>query len=180
MAYFTVVFQGATGVGALVLATVAQATTLDTGLAVLTAGLVVGGVLTARLSLPGPGEIDVTPADSMALADAPASTSGPVLVIATYDVAPGSEASFLTHAGALRHFRQRTGAVEWRLFLDEDTPGRYVETFLVGSWEEHQRQHARQTQHDSMLLAELDRLLVPGTHRTAHHYLAAGEGKPAG
>jgi hypothetical protein len=31
-----------------------------------------------------------------------------------------------------------------------------------------------------MLLAELDRLLVPGTHRTAHHYLAAGEGKPAG
>jgi hypothetical protein len=42
-----------------------------------------------------------------------------------------------------------------------------------GSWEEHERQHARATQHDVALLASLDTLLVPGTHRVAQHYLAA-------
>ena len=90
---------------------------------------------------------------------------------------PPVRAAFLEHTKQLRHFRQRTGAIEWRLFVDESAPNRYVETFLVGSWEEHERQHARATQHDSALLEELDRLLVPGTHRTAHHYVAA-PGKP--
>ena len=173
MAYYTVAFQGATGVGALVLAAIAQATSLKVGLIVLAGGLVLGGALTLRLPLPRPGEIDVTPADSMALVDLPQRTPGPVLVIVTYDVAAGSQAAFLEHAGQLRHFRQRTGGVEWRLFVDTNAPRRYVETYLVGSWEEHQRQHTRATQHDSALLDTLDGLLEPGTQRVAHHYLAA-------
>ena len=61
----------------------------------------------------------------------------------------------------------------WRLFEDEATPGRYLETFLVGSWEEHERQHTRPTQHDQALLEEIDKLLVPGTKRDVHHYLTA-------
>ena len=174
MAYYTVAFQGATGTGALALGLVAQVTSLDTGLEVLAAGLLAGGLLTYRLALPRPGDIDVTPADSMPLIALPDSTIGPVLVTASYDVAPGSEAAFLAHADRLRHFRQRTGGVEWRLFEDEQQPSRYLETFLVGSWEEHERQHARATAHDAALLDELDKLLVPGTHRAGHHYLAAG------
>jgi MFS family permease len=181
MAYFTFVFQGATGVGALALAGVAQATSLDTGLVVLTIGLLLGGILTFRLPLPAPGAIDVTPADAMALTDAPAETPGPVLVAVHYNIAEGSEAAFLAHSDRLRHFRQRTGGIEWRLFVDEDGPRHYVETFLVGSWEEHQRQHLRETQHDASLLAEIDGLLVSGTQRVAHHYLAArGAGSEAG
>lgn len=176
MAYFTVVFQGATGVGALVLAAAAEATSLDTGLVVLASGLVLGAALTLRLALPAPGDINVTPADDMPLVDAPSNNPGPVLVTATYELAPGSPSAFLAHATALRHFRQRTGGIEWRLFTDPQAPGRYIETFLVGSWEEHQRQHARETQHDAALLQALDALLVPGTHRTVHHYLAAGSG----
>jgi MFS family permease len=173
MAYYTVAFQGATGFGALAIGVVAQATSLNTALVVLAAGLVLSALATVRLALPRPGEIDVTPADAMPAPPQPEGTAGPVLVIATYDVASGSEAAFLAHTDQLRHFRQRTGGVEWRLFVDEDVPGRYVETFLVGSWEEHERQHERQTQHDVGLLTTLDGLLVPGTHRTAHHYLSA-------
>jgi hypothetical protein len=94
-------------------------------------------------------------------------------VTVRYDIAAGSEGTFLAHSDRLRHFRQRTGGVEWRLFVDEDGPRHYVETFLVGSWEEHQRQHLRETQHDASLLAEIDGLLVSGTQRVAHHYLAA-------
>jgi len=173
MSFYTIAFQGSTGVGALALGAVAQVTSVDNGLLVLAAGLVVSGAATLRLSLPRPGEIDVTPADSMPLRDGPPATDGTVLVIARYDVAPGSEEAFLARSDRLRHFRQRTGAVEWRLFVDERRPGRYVETFLVGSWEEHERQHARATQNDEALLSELNGLLVPGTRRVANHYVAA-------
>src|ERR1700727_553767 len=175
MAYFTVVFQGATGTGALALGAVAQATSIDTGLAVLGAGLVVGAIATLRLSLPAPGDIDVTPADLMPVPDLPNVPVGPVLVTAEYDVAAGNERAFLARRDRLRHFRQRTGAFEWRMFIDPEVPGRYVETFLVGSWEEHERQHARETRQDSSLLDELNQLLVPGTSRVVHHYLAATE-----
>jgi MFS family permease len=173
MAYFAVAFQGATGIGALALGAVAQVASLDTALVVLAAGLAVGGVATLRLSLPRPGDIDVTPADSMPVPAGPEGTTGAVLVIVSYDVASGSEPVFLAHADRLKHFRQRTGGIEWRLFVDETAPGRFVETFLVGSWEEHQRQHARATGNDAKLLGELDTLLAPGTHRVAHHYVAA-------
>lgn len=144
---------------------------LHDGLLVLAAGLAVGGVATFRLALPKPGEIDVTPADAMPLPVVPEGPVGRVLVTARYDIAPGSEDAFLARTDQLRHFRQRTGAVEWRLFLDASTPGRYLETFLVGSWEEHERQHARATKHDQQLLVEIDKLLLPGTSREAHHYL---------
>jgi MFS family permease len=173
MAYYTIAFQGGSGVGALTLGAVAQGFSLKTALVVLAAGLVVGGAATARLRLPRPGEIDVTPAEAMPLSQAPEGASGPVLVIVSYDVVPASQQAFLARAEQLRHFRQRTGGIEWRLFLDDTVPGRYLETYLVGSWEEHERQHARVTEHDAALLEQLDGLLVTGTHRTAHHYVAA-------
>ncbi|HEX4010222.1 MAG TPA: MFS transporter [Solirubrobacteraceae bacterium] len=173
MAYYTIAFQRATGTGALAIGFVAQATSLDTGLIVLAAGLAAGGLLTYRLSLPRPGDINVTPAEWMPLTDVGDTDPGPVLVTATYDVAPGSEEAFLSRAERLRHFRQRTGGVKWQLFTDPQTPGRYLETFLVGSWDEHARQHERATENDTALLDELDALLVDGTHRQGHHYLAA-------
>ena len=173
MAFYTVAFQGATGTGALALGAVAQATSLNDGLVVLAAGLVVGSAATFRLRLPKPGQIDVTPADAMPLPVVPEGTTGTVLVTASYDVAPGSEDAFLARSDRLKHFRQRTGGMEWRLFVDGAAPGRYLETFLVGSWEEHERQHTRPTQHDRQLLEEIDKLLVPGTKREVQHYLSA-------
>ena len=173
MAFYTVAFQGASGTGALTLGAVAQATSLKTGLVVLAGGLVIGAAATFRLSLPRPGQIDVTPADAMPLPVVPEGPVGRVFVTASYDVAPGNEEAFLAYSDRLRHFRQRTGGMQWRLFVDEQKPGRYLETFLVASWDEHERQHDRATQHDANLLEQLDGLLVPGTHREVHHYLTA-------
>ena len=173
MAFYTVAFQGASGTGALTLGAVAQAASLQTGLLVLAAGLVVGAAATFRLSLPRPGQIDITPADAMPLPVIPEGPVGRVFVTASYDVAPGNEEAFLAYSDRLKHFRQRTGGMQWRLFVDEQKPGRYLETFLVETWEEHERQHGRATQHDANLLEELDGLLVPPTHREVHHYLTA-------
>jgi MFS family permease len=174
MAYYTIAFQGASGIGGLALGAVAQLTSLDTALVALAIGLVVAGLATLRLRLPKPGDIDVTPAESMPpLASGVDDDAGPVLVTATYDVREDAREEFLGHAGALQHLRRRTGAIEWRLFSDETVPGRFFETFLVGSWEEHQRQHARATRQDNAVLEQLDALLVAGTKRVARHYIAA-------
>jgi hypothetical protein len=152
-------------------ATVAQASSLDTGLIVLAAGLAVSTAVTWPLALPRPGEIDLTPAEAMPLPDVEP-TEGAILVTVTYSIASGSETEFLAQRDKLRHFRGRTGGFDWRLFVDGESPTHYVETYLVGSWEEHERQHARGTEHDRQLLADIDSLLVPGTHREPRHYLA--------
>jgi hypothetical protein len=45
--------------------------------------------------------------------------------------------------------RRRDGASRWGICSDLELPGRYVETFVVGSWDEHLRQHERMTRADS-------------------------------
>ena len=52
---------------------------------------------------------------------------------------------FVSAAHALGGIRKRDGARQWGLFCDLADPGRYVETFVVESWAEHLRQHARVT-----------------------------------
>jgi hypothetical protein len=45
---------------------------------------------------------------------------------------------------AMRHVgrsRRWTGALRWELFRDGSDPTRFVESYLVGTWAEHQRQH---------------------------------------
>jgi quinol monooxygenase YgiN len=37
--------------------------------------------------------------------------------------------------------RRRTGALRWELFRDGGDPRRFVESYLVGTWAEHLRQH---------------------------------------
>lgn len=41
----------------------------------------------------------------------------------------------------VRGSRLRTGATQWGLFRDGETAHRFVELFVVPSWEEHLRQH---------------------------------------
>ncbi len=44
--------------------------------------------------------------------------------------------------------RRRTGARRWGLWRDPADPERFLETFVVDSWEEHLRQHQRVTATD--------------------------------
>src|SRR5690349_2387744 len=67
--------------------------------------------------------------------------SGPVVVTTTYTVAPEKEQAFFQAMGHLRQSRLRTGATRWGLFRDGETAQRFVGLFVVGTWEEHLRQH---------------------------------------
>ena len=59
-----------------------------------------------------------------------------------YDVvAPENEQPFLQAMSWVRGSRLRTGATEWGLYRDGEAAHRFVEFFVVPSWEEHLRQH---------------------------------------
>lgn len=77
--------------------------------------------------------------------------AGPVLVTIEYSVIPDQESKFLR---AMRHYgrvRRRDGAYQWGIYRDIEVAHRFVEVFLVHSWAEHLRQHARQTKADREL-----------------------------
>jgi len=77
--------------------------------------------------------------------------AGPVLVTIEYSVIPDQESKFLR---AMRHYgrvRRRDGAYQWGIYRDIEVAHRFLEVFLVHSWAEHLRQHARQTKADREL-----------------------------
>ena len=76
---------------------------------------------------------------------------GPVLITVEYIVDPAQAAEFLNAVRKYERVRRRDGASRWGIFHDVEAGDRYVETFLVHSWAEHLRQHARQTLADRKL-----------------------------
>jgi MFS family permease len=76
---------------------------------------------------------------------------GPVLVTVEYRVDPQHAASFLRAIHRFGRVRRRDGAFRWGIYRDLDDPEVYLETFVVGSWAEHLRQHDRLTRADQEL-----------------------------
>lgn len=78
----------------------------------------------------------------------PQPADGPVLVTIDYEIDPERATEFVAAMQEMKRIMKRDGAVRWGLFVDPAEPSRYFETFLVESWAEHIRQHARVTRED--------------------------------
>jgi hypothetical protein len=89
-------------------------------------------------------------------------------VTVEYRVDPKHRADFLAALEKLGRERRRDGAYAWGIFEDAAEEGRFVETFLVGSWLEHLRQHERVTNADRLLQDEIERLLIGEKPKTTH------------
>ena len=63
---------------------------------------------------------------------------------------PAQQAEFIAALRRFRSVRQRDGAIRWDVWEDVAEPGRVLESFVVESWVEHQRQHARVTHADQV------------------------------
>jgi hypothetical protein len=98
---------------------------------------------------------------------------GPVLITVEYRVPAERASDFIEVMDAMRIFRRREGAVSWGLFRDAADPDHYVETFLVLTWGEHMRQHARVTVEDQALEARRDSFLQPGVAPFTSHLIDA-------
>jgi MFS family permease len=145
LAVYMVVFTGSQATAALVWGLVGTQAGLQATF-LLAAGVVAAGAIVGLFwRLPEAGQFDSEPAvywTEPRLAIEPEPDTGPVLITVQYTVAPEREAEFLVAMDHLRRSRRRTGATRWELYRDADRPDRFIELFRVGSWEEHERQHA--------------------------------------
>ena len=171
LAYYLAVFQGTQAIGAVIWGVVADRTSVTTALLVAAAVLALGATLGLRSPMPDTSNLDRTPSahwPAPQLIFTPNADDGPVLVTLTYRVPEHNVAAF---TDAMRHVgrsRRRTGALRWELFRDGAEPAKFVESYLVGTWAEHLRQHEhRLTGADRRFEEEAQRYAL-GAPQVAH------------
>ena len=153
LAVYLLTFQGAMTCGSVVWGTLATGTSVATALTVAGVAQAVAAVLALRWRLPQGPAADLAPSHHWAepvMSVQPANDRGPVLIEIEYHVEPVRLAEFLSALRRFKSVRQRDGAIRWEVWEDVGEPGRVVETFVVESWIEHQRQHARVTRSDQL------------------------------
>jgi predicted MFS family arabinose efflux permease len=175
MSYYLMVFQGGGALGSAAFGVIAQ----DAGLtgALLAAAVGLGLIAVAGVRLPFKA---ISPEDLLPAGDWPglhlvgsAAAEGPVLVTLEYRPRPGLEQALVDALYAGRYARRRTGAVSWRVWRDVTDPGRVLEQFVVGSWDQHLRQHERVSHRDQQRLEEINAMTDPSRPTTVTHWLAA-------
>jgi MFS family permease len=110
----------------------------------------------------------------------PDAAAGPVLVTVDYQIDPARAEDFVAAMREVKRILRRDGAVRWGLFADPAQPGHYTETFLVESWAEHMRQHARVTGEDRVAQDRVRSFHVGGAAPVVTHLIAqdiSGKGK---
>jgi quinol monooxygenase YgiN len=162
LAVYLLVFQGAMTGGSILWGSLATSTSVATALVVAAVGQAVALVAAFRWRLPQDSTTDLAPSSHWAepvVSVQPADDRGPVLIEIEYRVEPKRQAEFVTALRNFRSSRQRDGAIRWDVWEDVAEPGKVVEAFIVESWVEHQRQHARVTRAD-----QLDQDIVRAFH----------------
>jgi MFS family permease len=151
LAIYLLVFFGGMALGSAFWGTVATHIGISNALLCAAAALVLGNVAAFSFPLVSGEALDLEPSlhwSDPILITEPSPEAGPVLVIVDYQIDPERAAEFVTAMLEVKRIVRRDGAVRWGLFTDPALPGHYVETFLVESWAEHMRQHARHTKED--------------------------------
>ena len=144
LSVYLMVLFGAQGVGALVWGAIAEPLGVR-GAFLIAAAAMVAGLATMRfwpfLDTAGMERRTMAYWPEPHLAFDAKLDSGPVVVRSTYTIASEKEQSFLEAMAHLRQSRLRTGATQWGLFRDGEVAHRFVELYVVPSWDEHLRQH---------------------------------------
>jgi Transmembrane secretion effector len=176
LAIFATVQFGAMTLGSALWGQFAQLTSLPVAHAAAAIGALVGIPLLWRWKLQTGATVDLTPSmhwpEPVVTAEMEPDR-GPVQVVIEYQIGPEDRQKFLEMMFDLKSERLRDGAYEWDIFEDAAEPGRMVETFLVMSWLEHQRQHHRVTSADQDLQARIVKFHEGRTPPVVRHLIAA-------
>jgi predicted MFS family arabinose efflux permease/quinol monooxygenase YgiN len=177
MATYLLVFQGGQAFGSALWGTVATHTSTSVALTAVAIGLALAlAVSSRRHRLATTVELDMTPSLHMAEPEIviDPDPARPVLVTVEYRVPAEHQDEFRAVMQKLGRSRRRTGAERWGLYQDAADPDRFVETYLLGSWEEHLRQHyERQTNLDASIQAAARSFLAEGHTPRVEHLLFA-------
>lgn len=185
LSYYLVVFMGGQAVGGVVWGAVADQAGIRAALFAAAGLLVVGVLVGVRFPLLDPARVDPTPSrhwGQPAGAEDVDPDAGPVLVVVEYRIRPGAGEDFVAAMAPVSRSRRRTGAHRWGLFRDPAQPDHFVETFVVATWGEHQRQHGgRLTVFDRLAEERAHTLLVapPLVRHLVSATIPQGAGAPA-
>jgi MFS family permease len=150
LAVYLFAFQGSVVLGSTLWGYAAERATLHGTLLISSIGVVTCLLLQLVLPLPNTA-VDLSAWNHWAkptMFEEPAPDLGPVLVTVRYVVEPAKAADFLQEMYKYQRVRRRDGATRWGIFYDTEQPKVYLETFVVDSWAEHERQHDRFTMAD--------------------------------
>ncbi|MBW8765883.1 MAG: MFS transporter [Geodermatophilales bacterium] len=172
-----VVGLGGQALGALAWGTVADAYGLSAAFLMPAGGLVLAALL-GLLLVPLRSDADVRHSALPWPEPPPSMTwtpeAGPVLVTLEWRVRGPEVPEFLVVMRRLGRSRRRTGAALWGVFQDADNPQLFLETFTVGTWHEHLRQHLeRGTVADAELEERARAYVLPGTSPVVRHLVWA-------
>jgi MFS family permease len=176
LAIFILVYQGSFALGSAAWGAVAQGKDIRSALAYAGIGTIGSLAFLLFAKLPD-STADLSPWDHWRMPALikdvePGIHQGPVLVTIKYSVLRDHEAEFVAAIHEYGRIRRRDGAYSWGIYRDTEVADRYLEIFLVNSWAEHLRQHARQTRADE----ELERRLLshvdgePEVHHLIYAY----------
>jgi hypothetical protein len=178
LAVYQLVFQAGLAGGAVLWGAIAANADIRTALLAAGAAMAALPVLAvlAGLRLGSAQGLDLTssPWPGAHVAGAVAPDSGPVMVIVEYRVAPEQAEPFVEAMHALGRLRQRDGAIHWLLASDLEDPDRHLETYLVSSFAEYERQAERAVKadlavHDAVRRFHLDPEDPRVRHLVGHH-----------
>jgi MFS family permease len=173
LAAYLFVFQGSVAIGSALWGYAAEHTSVRLSLVV--AGIGIGACLLLQFCFRLPTmTIDLSTWNHWGnprIFEEHADELGPVLVTVKYVIDPVKAPNFLNEIHRYQRIRRRDGATRWGIFYDTQAPNVYLETFLVDSWAEHQRQHNRFTVADH----ELEKRVLSYTLEptTVKHYIYA-------
>ena len=161
LALHLLTFQAALASGSVFWGALAANVDLSTALIAAAATMATVHVVAALvgLRLGRADEIDLAPAhwSEPQFVLEPDPRDGPILIEIEYRIADEDTPRFLEAMGELRRTRRRDGARQWSVYQDLSDPERHVESFVVGSWAEHERAHLRGVQSDR---ASIERVLA--------------------
>ena len=176
------VFFGSLAAGAASWGALAERVGIHAALFAAAAALVVGLAATPLFPPRGDEDLDLSPAlhrSEPSFIEEPQPDRGPVLVTVEYRIDPARAAEFAEAMKDLRRIARRDGAARWGLFADPARPGRYWQTFLVESWAEHARQHARFTKDDLAAQHRAESFHVGDSPPAVTHLVAEDLSRPA-
>ncbi len=154
MGFYLLTVQGGTALGAATWGVVATKTDVRVALGAAACVLALGTLVALRFRLARGERLDLRAAPETAepsLVLEPRPESGPVLLTIEYRVTDANAEAFAEAMRRVGRVRRRTGARRWGLWRDPASPERFLETFVVDSWEEHLRQNQRVTATDRAL-----------------------------
>jgi MFS family permease len=147
MASYLFVFQGSVTIGSTLWGFAAERASIRAAILVSAFGLAASVLLQFPLRLPNTS-VDLSKWNHWAtpkVFEEPNADLGPVLVTVKYVIDPANASRFLEEIYKYQRIRRRDGATRWGIYYDTEARNVYLETFIVDSWAEHERQHDRFT-----------------------------------